>query len=318
MIVIVEGIDRVGKTTLCEKLQERGFVLLKDGGLEMFSEDKREVQANASIAKIDSTFRFIEQMDKQGTNVVVDRLHLTEIVYAKCEKGRVVYDEDVLALEQEFFNNVGSRALLVLVEPTNAEEAFERSGTNQKKHIELFKSYYRTSPLMKLRTNFNELDDVVNKIFNWGNSDTEYDFYLASPFFRPDQVEREERVKEKLRELGYRVFSPKEWSFLKSDAGLDAQSGTFKGNCDAIKDSTAVFAITDTKDMGTIWEAGYAFGIGKPIIYFAETLGNNQFNLMLAQSGNMVLLSDKEINRENIDPILNDPCSHVPYGGAIE
>ena len=90
MIVIVEGIDRVGKTTLCEKLKERGFILLKDGGLELFTEDKKEVQANASLAKIDSTLRFIEQMDKQGFNVVVDRLHLTEIVYGiKDHRSRV-------------------------------------------------------------------------------------------------------------------------------------------------------------------------------------------------------------------------------------
>ena len=37
--------------------------------------------------------------------------------------------------------------------------------------------------------------------------------------------------------------------------------------------------------MGTIWEAGYAYGIGKPVIYFAETLGDNPFNSMLSESG---------------------------------
>ena len=30
MIVIVEGIDRVGKTTLCEKLKKYGFIDFKD------------------------------------------------------------------------------------------------------------------------------------------------------------------------------------------------------------------------------------------------------------------------------------------------
>ena len=69
--------------------------------------------------------------------------------------------------------------------------------------------------------------------------------------------------------------------------------------------------------MGTIWEAGYAFGINKPIIYFAETLGNNQFNLMLAQSGNMVLLNDSEITRTALDAVIHENYK-VPYGGAIE
>ena len=44
-------------------------------------------------------------------------------------------------------------------------------------------------------------------------------------------------------------------------------------------------AITDEKDIGTIWEAGYAYGIGKEVVYYAETLGNNPFNIMLSESG---------------------------------
>ena len=34
--------------------------------------------------------------------------------------------------------------------------------------------------------------------------------YFASPWFNPDQAEREERVKGRLRELGFNVWSPKE------------------------------------------------------------------------------------------------------------
>lgn len=317
MIVIVEGIDRVGKTTLCEKLQERGFIALKDS-LEIFEHMTHESKARYSLGKIDTTFRFLEQMEQQGLDVVIDRLHLTEVVYGKCDRSGHTREHEIEVLEAEFFDKMGAKALLVLVEPTNQEEANERAEKNLSKHADVFKSLFRTSKLLKMRTDFNSLDSAVERILNWCNYDTDYDFYLASPFFRPDQVEREERVKEKLRELGYKVFSPKEACFLNSDADLTDQGLVFASNCEAIQKATAIFAITDTKDMGTIWEAGYAFGINKPIIYFAETLGNNQFNLMLAQSGNLVLVNDKEINRENLDQILNDPTKRVPYGGAIE
>ena len=37
--------------------------------------------------------------------------------------------------------------------------------------------------------------------------------------------------------------------------------------------------------MGTIWEAGVAYQSKKPIIYYAETLGDKPFNLMLAMTG---------------------------------
>ena len=68
-----------------------------------------------------------------------------------------------------------------------------------------------------------------------------------------------------------------------------------------IKSCVIIFAITDGKDMGTIWEAGFANGYNagmedsepfKPIIivYYWETLGpNGLFTLMLAQSGNITI-----------------------------
>ena len=59
----------------------------------------------------------------------------------------------------------------------------------------------------------------------------------------------------------------------------------FDSNIEAIKNSKYVLAITDEKDMGTIWEAGYAYGIGKPVIYVAVTLEDKPFNIMLSESG---------------------------------
>lgn len=317
MIVIVEGIDRVGKTTLCEKLQSKGFVILKDS-IEGFAKEKKEIMAKASLAKIDTTFAFLHLLNDQGVNVVVDRLHLTELVYGKCDRNGYVCDDDVRDLEREFFELMGNNALLVLVDTDFVTGASERAERDLSKHHSLFKSYYQLSPMMKMRTNFNELDEAVSKIMALANSNVDFDFYLASPFFRPDQVAREERIKAKLRSLGYKVFSPKEFSFLQGDASLENQKDTFMGNCAAIKHSSAVFAITDTKDMGTIWEAGYAFGINKPIIYFAETLGDNPFNLMLAQSANCVITNENMIERQLIDPILNDPSVIIPYKGVIE
>lgn len=147
----------------------------------------------------------------------------------------------------------------------------------------------------------------------------QYDLYLASPFFTPVQVEREEFVKTKLRDEGFRVFSPKENCFLPPDANLSDQKSVFEQNCDAIKSCSAVFAITDGKDIGTIWEAGYAYGIGTPVIYFAETLGDNGFNLMLAQSGVMVIL-DRDNIHGNGEKIWNAIHGIKPedFAGLIE
>ena len=115
--------------------------------------------------------------------------------------------------------------------------------------------------------------------------------YLASPFFNAEQVEREERLKKKLRSLGFEVFSPKENCFCPPDASQELRKKTFEDNICNIDNCDAVFVITNGKDMGTIFEAGYAYGIHKPIIYFCEGL-TSQFNLMLAQSASLVLIDD--------------------------
>lgn len=149
-------------------------------------------------------------------------------------------------------------------------------------------------------------------------NDKKYDFYFASPFFNEEQVEREERLKAKLRSLGYVIYSPKEASNLKADASIKDREKTFKENLKAIKKSRAVFAITDGKDVGTIWEAGYAYGKKIPIIYFAETLGDKPFNLMLAQSGCGVFKDCVDVIKLDIEAALEGTFGAATYGGLIE
>ena len=124
--------------------------------------------------------------------------------------------------------------------------------------------------------------DVAKDIANFSKK---YDFYLASPFFNDEQIKREESIKKTLRGYGFTVYAPREHGIVGSLASQEAVTSTFNSNVEAINNSRMVLAITDCKDMGTIWEAGYAYGNNIPIVYYAETLGNNPFNIMLSESG---------------------------------
>lgn len=139
-----------------------------------------------------------------------------------------------------------------------------------------------------------------------------YDFYLASPFFNEEQKERERAVCSILREKGYRVFAPFEHGVLKPDATFNEREWTFRENVDAIDRSDAILAITDGKDIGTIWEAGYGFGRGKKVYYFCETLPEGApFNIMLGISARDIFLSrDELLNAAN--------CGFIPKLGAYE
>ena len=108
--------------------------------------------------------------------------------------------------------------------------------------------------------------------------------YLAGGWFSPEQEEEHTRIYNVIKDE-YDVFNPKLASLVKPDSTQDSMTQTLLGNLDAIQNADIVLVITDRKDMGTIWEAGYAYSNQKPIVYYAETLGDRPFNLMLAKTG---------------------------------
>lgn len=308
MIVLVEGIDKVGKTTLANKLIGAGFINLKDEFL--LPKEKLANFADYSIGKCESFVKMAQDLHNQGKNVVIDRLHLTELVYGDVERNGNVNQRACFSIDILLAN---AGAILCYVAPSNIELSNELHGSPQNKKAELFDYVYRLSAMRKTRCTYETIDETVSNLLREA---FDYDFYFASPFFNPEQVEREERMIKHLRGLGFRVFSPKENCHLDAKASSKSREDVFRTNCEAINRSRAVFAVTDGKDMGTIWEAGYAYGINKPIIYFAETLGENKFNLMLAESGKDVYLSQSEVTYGSlIDSLLGYTRK---YRGDIE
>ena len=131
--------------------------------------------------------------------------------------------------------------------------------------------------------------------------------YFASPWFNETQDEREQRVKSILRSLGFDLFSPRETSSGMSPITDPLiQNKIYEANVTNMIECDLFFAITDEKDMGTIWEAGFINGlkvlwehqgIASPnkIIYYCETLGDGMFNLMLAKSADIVITKFEDL-----------------------
>ena len=145
--------------------------------------------------------------------------------------------------------------------------------------------------------------------------------YFASPFFNPEQVEREERCKSKLRSLGFEVFSPKEAFVVKPDQDEETRTKVFEMNIINIKQCNIIFVVTDGKDIGTIWEAGCAYGLNQEnssqqikIVYYCETLRPGMpFNLMLAQSADVVITKFEDL--DNLPEYLETGKS---YEGQVQ
>lgn len=284
MIVILEGLERTGKTTLAKIFEERGFVNFKDRN------HLRDFSVESIAERLDSTLSTLIALDKKGINIVLDRFHISEYIYSTLNRGNSSSFFDHIWYIDEVLSHLDTR-LIYLTRKVDEqylkdypEPVFESHIKTLQKEFEyrVDKSYIKDKDVYDLSQWENDEEDIVDEIIA---SSKKYDFYLASPFFNEDQIEREERIKSLLRTYGYKVYSPREHGVVGSLSDSVAVQETFNSNVEAINNSKNVLAITDRKDMGTIWEAGYAYGKGIPIVYYAETLGDNPFNIMLSESG---------------------------------
>jgi len=126
---------------------------------------------------------------------------------------------------------------------------------------------------------------------------TKKKIYLASGWFNPVQAEELTRLEE--------ICDSKEWIDLASprrifvcppNAPKETQDATFEGNLHHIETADFLIVNTRDKDIGTIWEAGYAHASNRPIVYFCQGLPQGaKFNLMLARSGVKVCTSFEQL-----------------------
>lgn len=136
--------------------------------------------------------------------------------------------------------------------------------------------------------------------------------YIAAPFFNPDQVTRVALVETLLEKHGLTYFSPRKQSAIGPISSPEVRKKSFDLNVRGIEESEFVIAITDGKDMGTIFEAGHAYASDIPIIYVAFTIGKDgMFNLMLSESGVAACKTFEEL-----ESALNG--EEIYYEGLIE
>ena len=132
---------------------------------------------------------------------------------------------------------------------------------------------------------------------NTENTVNQLKVYLAAGWFSPTQAEELDQLE--------KVCDDREWIDLASprrifvcppDAPKETQDATFLGNLREITEANFLIVNTRDKDIGTIWEAGFAFAHQKPIVYYCAGLPEGaKFNLMLARSGVKVCTSIEEL-----------------------
>lgn len=117
--------------------------------------------------------------------------------------------------------------------------------------------------------------------------------YLAGGWFTPEMEEEHTRIYNLLKD-DFDVFNPRIKGELFENSTGDDMSNILIGNIEGMKNADIIVMIYDRKDTGTIWESGFSYCLKKPIIYYAETLGDKKFNLMLAKTG-LFAKNEKEL-----------------------
>ncbi len=129
--------------------------------------------------------------------------------------------------------------------------------------------------------------------------------YLGGGWFNPEMERAINDIK--LATQGYKVFSPREDT--NPEFGWDA---VFAKNMEMLDKCDLVVASTVCKDMGTLFECGYAHSIGKKIVYYSPGL-KGDFNLMLAKSAHRVCTTFEELVEA-----AKDGFQYKEYVGEIE
>lgn len=143
--------------------------------------------------------------------------------------------------------------------------------------------------------------------------------YIASGWFSPEWLQEVEDIKSVLEELELPYFSPKDYAICEADAGGDKQQAIFDGNVKHLDICDWMVCNTRNKDMGSIWEAGYFYGLNKPIVYFCAGLPPGaKFNLMLAASGVAVCTSIDDLRDYLSECKKAGKLLHRSYSGLIE
>ena len=143
--------------------------------------------------------------------------------------------------------------------------------------------------------------------------------YIASGWFSPEWLQEVEDIKSVLEDLDLAYFSPKDYAIAEATASNDTQKQIFDGNVKHLDICDWMICNTRNKDMGSIWEAGYFYSLGKPIVYYCAGLPPGaKFNLMLAASGVAVCTSIQDLKDYLRQCKEAGKLQNRSYGGLIE
>lgn len=158
MVIIVEGIDRVGKSTLCKQLSSKFNIPIYQHVGE------RNLDDIVSKTETEKILQILEICRLTNAFIIFDRLQFTECVYGVVQRN---YEEKEamgnFEKTDEFVINNLADAILILVSPTDIDRSSEEHGRDLSKHDKVFNSLYKKSAIKnKFNCTYETLQEAID------------------------------------------------------------------------------------------------------------------------------------------------------------
>lgn len=157
MIILIEGIDRVGKTTLCNLLHnEINYPIYRHVGERNYKTIDNDVET-------DKFYQVLELCKLTYSSMIFDRFHLSDYVYGVIERHYDINkaNKNFESIEKFAEENLKD-AILLLVLPTDIKRSSEEHGKDLTEYNDLFLEKYKNSKIKyKFQCSYNTLNEAV-------------------------------------------------------------------------------------------------------------------------------------------------------------
>ena len=158
MIIVVEGIDRVGKTTLCNKLSN-------ELNIPIYKHSQR-VMDYSNMDNTNETDKMLHLLDVcklLNADIIFDRFHLSDYVYGIIERR---YDAKNAALNLSMLDDMlyEMNAILVFISPTDIKSSSDQHGKDLTPYFKLMTKVKHESKMRLFSCDYNSINDVVERI----------------------------------------------------------------------------------------------------------------------------------------------------------
>jgi len=287
-LIFMYGFPASGKTTyakdLCKQHPEKNYIYLAADEIRKEFYGSQDVFGDPERIYKTLLIRMMNCL-KQGLSVVYDACNLYQ-------QFRMDY---LTPIEQA---GIKCYKTIVRINTTKRTCLANHAGRNRNFDINRLDHYFKIGEPPDMSEGWDYIYDVPD------NQIGAKKFYIASPFFGEEERRRAIEVCEHFRALGHSVVLPLEHKFPYAYDMPNHEWGraVFDYDIQAINSSDFVICLSYGRQSsaGTNWEAGYAYGINKPVLV-VEMPEVKLMSLMLMNGSHAVFHSFGELYAYELD-----------------